>query len=61
MAAKAKRIRDLVKLNAPIDPEFCRAERSPTTRSRGSSRSTVSSLTRACCRLSFRPKHNGSG
>jgi hypothetical protein len=26
MAAKAKRIRDLVKLNAPIDPEFCRAE-----------------------------------
>jgi Domain of unknown function (DUF6398) len=26
MAAKAKRIRDLVQLNAPMDPEFCRAE-----------------------------------
>lgn len=26
MAAKAKRIRDLVGLNAPMDPEFCRAE-----------------------------------
>ena len=26
MVAKAKRIRDLVQLDAPMDPEFCRAE-----------------------------------
>ena len=26
MAAKAKRIRDAVRLDAPMDPEFCRAE-----------------------------------
>ena len=26
MAAKAKRIRDAVRLNAPMDPEFCRQE-----------------------------------
>ena len=26
MVAKAKRIRDLVRLDAPMDPEFCRAE-----------------------------------
>ncbi len=26
MAAKAKRIRDAVRLRAPMDPEFCRRE-----------------------------------